>query len=389
MIRKINIFIFFIFLSVVILSCSDDPNSVGRLLIPEKDVLKSQTLELYGESIESFQKDSVSFGSSSSLLLGNYKNVSSKVLLAFFITLPDSISDPYSNDEANLKSAWIEIYPNYWLGDKVNLDFTAHKINTAWNPLLVDDDSLSIIESSIGEDILTSLSYTEGDTVIGFTIDNNLVENWVERSFDSSVESNYGILLSPTASATTIFGFQALAGFALNQYTTLYLEFEKPGEFIDTVLSNPNLDLHVPSGEKLPDPNNEIILQGGIISRGKLKINTDNIPKNIVVNNALLDIYIQTSDEGTIGSDTVAVSFLSNFSNSTVNEDFGRYPLVREENKFSGDISQFVERWIDDEVNEGLEIKLSDEIRRANSLTIYGTEDISFTPKLTLFYTTK
>lgn len=389
MIQKINIFMVFIVLLGISIACSDDPNSVGSLLIPEKDILKSETLELLAESVESFEKDSVNFGSSSSLLLGNYNNVSSKVLLAFLITLPDSIMDPYSTDEVNLKSAWIEIYPNYWLGDKSDISFTAHKINTAWNPLTVDDDSLSVIESSIGDDILSSLSYAEGDSIIGFTIDNNLVENWVKRSFDSSVESNYGILLAPAISSTTIFGFQALTSFALDQYTTLHLEFEKPGEFIDTVLSTPNLDLHVPVGEKLADPNNGIILQGGISSRGKIKINSETIPKNIVINNALLDLYVQSSDEGTISSDTIAVSFLSSFVNTNVNENFGRYPLVKKDNKYSGDIRQFVERWLDDEVNEGLEIKLSDEIRRANAVTIYGTEDIAFTPKLTLYYTTK
>ena len=389
MIQKIKIFVFAVLLVNIAISCSDDPNSVGSLLIPEKDVLKSKTLELYSESVESFQKDSVRFGSSSSLLLGYYKNISSKTLLAFLISLPDSIQEPYSNNEANLKSAWIEIYPNYWLGDKVNIGFTVHKINTAWNPLLVDDDSLSIIESAMGEDILTSLSYTEGDTVIGFTIEDNLVENWVKRTFDSSVETNYGILLEPTASTSTIFGFQALTGFPINKYTTLHLEFEKPGEFIDTVLANPNLDLHIPGGEKLADPSNGITLQSGISSRGKIKINTESIPKNIVINNALLDIYIQSSDEGTVASDTIAVSFLSDYSTPTVNEEFGRYPLVREENIFSGDIRQFVERWIDGEVNEGLEIKLSNESRSANAVTIYRTGDISFTPKLTLYYTTK
>lgn len=389
MIQKINIYLKVLLFIVILISCSNDPNSVGSLLIPEKDAIKTKTLELFADSIESFQKDSINFGSSSTLLLGNYNNISSKVLLAFLINLPDSIKDPYTNNEANLKSAWIEIYPNYWLGDKIDISFTVHKINQSWNPLTFNFDSLSFIESSIGEDILSSLSYTEGDSVIGFTIDNNLVENWVKRSFDSSVEFNNGVLLAPTSNSSTIFGFQALTSFPLDRYTTLFLEFEKPGEFVDTVLSTPNLDIHLPLGEKTVDPNNGIVLQGGISSRGKIKISSQNIPDNIVINNALLDVYIKSTDEGTISSDTIAVSFLSDFTNSTVNKNFGRYPLVKEGNKYSGDIRQFVERWIDGEANEGLEIKLSDEIIRANSVTVYGTKDISFTPKLTLFYTTK
>lgn len=389
MIQKINIYLKVLLFIVILISCSNDPNSVGSLLIPEKDAIKTKTLELFADSIESFQKDSINFGSSSTLLLGNYNNISSKVLLAFLINLPDSIKDPYTNNQANLKSAWIEIYPNYWLGDKIDISFTVHKINQSWNPLTFNFDSLSFIESSIGEDILSSLSYTERDSVIGFTIDNNLVENWVKRSFDSSVEFNNGVLLAPTSNSSTIFGFQALTSFPLDRYTTLFLEFEKPGEFVDTVLSTPNLDIHLPLGEKTVDPNNGIVLQGGISSRGKIKISSQNIPDNIVINNALLDVYIKSTDEGTISSDTIAVSFLSDFTNSTVNKNFGRYPLVKEGNKYSGDIRQFVERWIDGEANEGLEIKLSDEIIRANAVTVYGTKDISFTPKLTLFYTTK
>jgi len=382
----------FLFIALVIaiaVSCSDDPNSVGSALIPDKDILKSDSLNLYSDLFESFQKDSLYFGSSTTLLLGNYKNVSSKVLLTFPTTLPDSIKEPYSNNEASLKSAWFRIYPNYWIGDKSSVEFTAHQINTSWNPLLVNDDSLSIIESTKGDNILTSFTYEPGDTTIDFTIDQDLIENWAKRSFDNTFPSNNGILLSPTLNASSIFGFQALTSFPNDQYITLFLEFEKDGEFIDTVLSNPNLDLHVPTGEKDDDPVNGIILQSSIASRGKLKINLDEIPQNIVVNHAMLELFMQSSDEGTNATDTIAVSFLTNFESNIVNDEFGRYPMVRENNKFTGNVKQFVERWMEGESNEGLEIKLSDESRSANLITIHGIDDQNLKPQLTLYYTRK
>lgn len=379
--------ILFIF-SGFFISCSDDPTSVGSSLIPDSDILKNNTYENFAESFLSFEKDSVYFGSSSTILLGNYNNIKSEALLAFFISLPDSIKEPLTNNEIVLKSSWFKIYPSYWIGDKSNIDFSVHKINNSWTPLFFNEDSLTNIKSSMSENLIETFNYKIEDTTISFSIDNELVETWARRSFDASYPSNYGILLSPESSANSIIGFQGVTSFPTNQFITLHMEFEKAGEFVDTVLSTANFDIHIPTGERLPDHAEGIQLQSSISVRGKIKFNIDQIPKNIIVNSAILDLYVIESDEGTIKTDTIAVSFLSNFNDEIVNQNFGRYPLKRDDEKFSGDIIQFIDRWLEGEENEGLEIKLSDESRSANAVSFYGN-NATLKPKLTLHYTTK
>ncbi|MCB9209697.1 MAG: DNRLRE domain-containing protein [Ignavibacteriales bacterium] len=394
---KINyLSLLFISLIAIFVSCSDDPNSVGNVLVPDKDKVKSKVVDSYNNSFEqsfiSFQKDSLFFGSSSRLLLGSYKNISSEALMAFLISLPDSIEVPYDSNLVTLKSSWIELYPNYWIGDSVNFNFTAHQINTSWNAIEINDDTVNAIHTTLGANILESLEYTPGDSVIKFTIDNNLVESWVKKSFDESFPENYGILLAP-ASSNGIMGFQGLTNFPNNVYPLLHMEFEKEGKFIDTVYAYPNLDLHLPTGERLSEPQNTVLLQSSIGVRGKLKFSLDNVPENILVNSAILDLQIDELNtfQGTIKTDTVAVSFLSDYNSITVNEDFGRYPLFLKGSKYSGEIRQFVQRWLDGEKNEGLEIKLSDENRSASIITfLSSTYPVdSLKPRLTIYYSSK
>ncbi|MCB0732491.1 MAG: hypothetical protein KDC88_15820, partial [Ignavibacteriae bacterium] len=346
----------------------------------------------FEQSFISFQKDSLFFGSSSRLLLGSYKNISSEALMAFLISLPDSIEVPYDSNLVTLKSSWIELYPNYWIGDSVNFNFTAHQINTSWNAIEINDDTVNAIHTTLGANILESLEYTPGDSVIKFTIDNNLVESWVKKSFDESFPENYGILLAP-ASSNGIMGFQGLTNFPNNVYPLLHMEFEKEGKFIDTVYAYPNLDLHLPTGERLSEPQNTVLLQSSIGVRGKLKFSLDNVPENILVNSAILDLQIDDLNtfQGTIKTDTIAVGFLSNYNSVTVNDDFRRYPLYLSGSKYSGEIRQFVQRWLDGEKNEGLEIKLSDENRSASIITFLGsTYPVdSLKPRLTIYYSSK
>ncbi len=45
-----------------------------------------------------FQEDSLYWGSSGRLLLGNYKNIKSEILISFQMLLPDSIKTALRND---------------------------------------------------------------------------------------------------------------------------------------------------------------------------------------------------------------------------------------------------------------------------------------------------
>jgi len=379
-----------------LISCSDDPTSIGNKLIPGKDRLNTEVIDsktgAFDQSFTSFQKDSLYYGSSNRLLLGKYENISSEALISFLILLPDSTKEQLENSEINLISSWIEIYPNYWIGDSSNFSFTAHKINIPWNSIEVNEDTVNEIHSSIGPDIIDSFDYTAGDTVIKFSLPDDLMNDWVGRAYDDSFPENYGVLLAPNT-GNGIVGFQGLANFPSYLFPKLFLLFEKPGEFIDTVLSNPKLDIHLPVGDRLIEPSNEIILQSSINVRGKLKFDLSTVPTDVIVNSALLEFFIDEpfSFEGTVKSDTIAVSFFQNASTDSITTSFGRYPITKSDDKYSGEIRQFVQRWLDGEPNEGLEVKLSDESRSASAIYLYSSThpDESLRPRLTIYYSIK
>jgi len=317
---KINIWLFITaILCGILISCTDDPNSVGSVLVPQNDKLKTividSRLDNFEQEFISYQKESLFFGSASRILLGSYKNISSEALLAFIISLPDSIRSPLdSNNSITLRSSWIELYPNYWLGDSSNINFTAHEIRTSWNSIVFNEDSVTKIRNSLGPNILEEIIFSPGDTVIKITVDNELINNWVFRSFDDSYPENRGILFAPVSN-TGIAGFQGITTFPNTSYPTLHLEFEKEGDFIDTVLSVPNLDMHLPVGEQLIDPPDEVLLQGSIGVRGKLKFELNQIPKDILVNKAVLKLFVNNfnSFEANVKTDTIAISAFYNF----------------------------------------------------------------------------
>ncbi|MCW8850407.1 MAG: hypothetical protein OQJ81_10555 [Melioribacteraceae bacterium] len=377
------------------ISCSDEPNDVGSVLLPDNDKLKtkifSSLTENVAQSFVSFQEDSLYWGSSNRLLLGNYENIKSEILISFQMLLPDSIKTALETENSvQLVSSWIELYPNYWIGDSSNYSFTAHRINTHWNSVVINEDSINNVRLNLGPDLIQNFEYTAGDTSIKFSIGNEIVQDWIDNSLASTTQADYGIMLSPT-SFGGIAGFQALTSFPSTQYPTLNLVFEKTNEFIDTVLIFPRIDIHVITGDRLIDPPNAIYLQGSISARGRLYFNLETLPENILVNSAKLDLFVDDLNtfEGTVKSDTVAASFYYNFEMDSIKYEFGKYPLLKNGDKYSGEIRQFVQRWLEGEANEGLELKLSDENRSPAAVSFFSSDhpDPLLRPRLTIYYT--
>lgn len=392
---KSFLFITFVLVGGIFVSCSDDPNSVGIDTIPKGDQLQTNVYSTLTEKVEqsivTFQEDSLFWGSSTRLLLGEYKNISSEALISFQVSLPDSIlTSLQDNDSTQLINSWIELYPNYWIGDSVNFNFTAHQINTSWNSVKITDDTIANIRASLGPNLLQNYDYSAGDTVIKFDIGNEIVNNWVKRSYDTSYPNDYGILLKPSASGGMV-GFQALASYPTSSYPTLFLVFEKLNDFVDTVAVYPGLDIHLTSGDRLLDAANAVYLQGSISVRGRLFFNIDSLPENVLINSANLELFVDdmNSFQGSVKSDTIAASFYHNFAADSIRYDYGKYPILKDGDKYSGDIRQFVQRWVEGESNEGIELKLSDENRSPAAVSLYtGEHPIeSLRPRLTIYYT--
>ncbi len=386
-----------VIISTLFVSCGDDPTSIGNSLIPDGDRLNSKEIEVFPDSLSdsfiSFKKDISFFGSSNRILLGKYENIVSEILISFTIEIPDSVEEHLKNNTGKVDSSWIEMEPNYWLGDSLGFGLSAKEIKTSWTSIYMNKEKIDEIKSSIGPNVLESLSYEPGDTVIKFGISNDLITNWVGVLFDESYPANYGILLSPSETTNGIAGFQALTSVKKDLYPLLKIVFKFDNGAIDTIAAIPKLDMHYITGERLIEAQNEVLLQDAIGIRGKLKFDLPVLPEGVIVNTAVLDLYYNENNsfEGSVKTDTVALSFYYDSESDSVNNAFGKYPLIKKNGKYSGEVKRFVQRWLLGEPNEGLEVYLSDGNRTASAISFYGSNypNKELRPRITIYYTTK
>lgn len=384
-------------LIIIAFACNDEPTSVGNALIPSVDRITFQKIDSYKNGFEqkfsSFQKDSLFFGTSRRILLGSYKNLSIDMLVSFGILFPDSIKDGLTKNEITLKSSWIEMKPNYWIGDKSHFEFSVKEINQSWASREFNNDTLIAVKASLGGEILIQDSYSFSDSLIKFSVDKQVINKWVMQSAGNSLATNNGLYFSPISN-TGIVGFQAITRFTTADYITLNMVFEKQGIILDTVKAVQRLDMHVVTSTE-PDKigNNSIILQSSSAMRGKLWFDISGVPSNAILNKATLTLFIDKANTeiGSVKTDTVALRFYENKNENIIKKDYGIAALFNKGNSYSGDIRKFAQRWINGEKNEGMEVRLSDEDRSANKIAFYKSDYQvdSLRPRLTIFYTTK
>ncbi len=392
--QKIKI-VFFISLIFVSFACNDEPTAVGDALIPNTDRIELKKIDSYNnsfnQSFSTFQKDSLFFGASNRVLLGSYKNLSIDMLLGFGILFPDSLKESINKNEVVLKSSWIEMRPNYWIGDKSHLEFSVKEINQNWSSSNFNQDTLNAVKASLGDDILIKDSYSFSDSLIKFSIDEQVVNKWVKQVAENTFALNNGLYFTPV-SKTGIVGFQAIARFISSSFVTLNMVLEKPGVYVDTIKAVQSKDLHIVNKTEPEKNENSLILQSSSSIRGKLWFDVSSVPTDVVLNKATLSLYIdeQHTFQGKPKTDSVVVSFFENKNQNLVKKEFGISVLFNKDNTYSGDIRQFVQRWINGENNEGMEIKLSDEDRSANTIAFFKSDYQvdSLRPRLTIFYTT-
>lgn len=393
--NKIVKFSLFATLFFIALACNDDPTSVGDSLIPDGDRIAFQKIDSYNnnfnQTFSTFSKDSLFYGHSKRILLGSYNNLSIDMLIGFGILFPDSIRDGLKKSEISLKSSWIEMEPNYWLGNKSHFEFSVKEIKQNWSSNNFNNDTLNAVKSSLGNEVLLQDTYSFTDSLIKFSIEQQIVNKWIMQAVENSLSINDGLYFSPVSN-TGIVGFQAIARYTKSKYISLNMVFEKQGEIIDTITAVQSSDLHVVTSTTPEENENSLILQSSSSIRGKLWFDVSSVPANAILNKATLNLCIDElkTEIGNVKTDTVAISFFENKNENIINKKYGIAALLKKDKNYSGDIRKFVQRWINGEDNEGMEIKLSDENKSANTIAFYKSDCQvdSLRPRLTIFYTT-
>ncbi len=395
LIRLFKILIITSALITILVSCTDEITSIGKNLLPNKDIIDILFINSEEGAFEQQSKyytDSLSLTTSSVLLMGKHDNVESTMLMKFLIFLPDSIKDAVNDETLQVLSSTMELVPIYTYADKSNhFDFNVHKINSTWNSLTFDKDSLSSLNYD-DIDLSSNRNYT--DTLISFDFDKELTQQWLNYSAaDDQASNNNGIYFNYEASSDKVVGFPAISYGVDNKLARLKIVVNVPGSFTDTVEVEVTSDVHVVLGD-LPVGNQEnIFIQGGIVVRANLMIDVSQIPDNTIINKATLKLSYDESESliGTKTSDSLGVAALTDYNANELDETLPPALMKREGSTYTGDITRFVQSWVSNQENHGLQIFLVNEIITVNKVALKGASpaDPNLKPYLEIIYTSK
>ena len=386
-----------LFLSLLV-SCNEDPTSVGADLIPDSDKLQFKQLDSKETPVAQsshFYEANVNLGTSSILMLGKNSYSESMILLRFFVPFSDSMVTNYKNNKFKIKQVWMEMVPTYKLGDAVqNFNFSVHQVRSEWSSIGFNKDSLAFLNYD-HQDVASSKKLE--DTLLTFNLDTKVVEEWLKYRADTlSAPKNFGLFFKPSADCQRFLGFNAYGLTDIPYLPLIRVEYEQNSTLIDTLVANPFMDQHIVTGTE-PASSQYIFVQGGLSLRSFLSFDISSLPKDIVINSAKLELSIDTlvTADGTPGSDSIFVKALKDSITKELTADsLVVSVLKRNGSVFSGEITWLVQKWvsaIDDYNNHGVELSLSDEERSLARIAIYGSksDDISLRPRVKIIYMQK
>lgn len=393
---KIRVLLLLLISSLTFFSCSDDPASIGGDTLPGEDFI--DLLEVNPDSVQQtsrYLQNKVNLSTADRVVLGRANNLQSSILLRFLLnTMHDTIETQFKNNELNILSARVEMTPTYSLGAAgQTFDFGVYKIENSWSTG-VNADSIAT-KLIIGNTDLAS-NKDLNDSLHSFTLDFNLVKNWLLAEADTSRPDEYGIYLKPTDNTQKAFGYQAITSSGIYPLMSLDVIIQKKdGTYTDTLIFGPTLDVHVVSEiTSSPVQNDALVMKAGLAQSAVMNLTTPQLPPYTTINRALLQLTVdeQRTNLGTPTTDSVIVRFLTGTLDTGVHFDSTQIVLMkRSGTKYEGDIATYVQRWHDGETNNGIVLYLFNQAYSLDQLTVYGSNaaNPADKPKLYITYTSK
>ena len=384
-------FIVIIFLIVInVLSCSDDPTSIGIDLL-DGDFLIVSTFDTADDTVtqsSSFFKEVVPLGLSSKVLIGKRDELEATALMDFAFFIADSLRQDFLDGNILVNKAFIELTPAYTYTDEnAEYDFTVHEITSDWS-IGFTSDSLANL-SFDEEDLSSNKNFT--DSLYTFDLNNDFVLQWIKVSIDSSLGKNNGIYYIPTMSTGKVVGFQALTTTSSNA-AKLRVVIEKPGSFVDTIRAFIFADVSTIIKDLPVLPVVDIGVQASTTIQSRLFFDLSEIPPDIIINKAEL-ILTEDTLSSIIGSSfnpNLTVFKITDSSDVTIDESRGIL-LIKNDNTYTGDITLFIISWTTNEDNQGMVIRSASLIEGLELFAIKGSDDpnLSERPRLRIVFTSK
>ena len=380
--------------SLLFLSCSDEPSSLGIELIGS-DYILVRTYDSINDTINqnsSYYKEVIPLGNSDWIIVGRYQSPEQSIvassLLKFIFGLADSLKTDIKADNINVLDSWIELRNRYTYIDTLkSMNFTVHKVNSFWSSTAFTIDSLSKLQYEM---IDVSSDFLISDSTYTFHIDEDLPLSWMKNSADNTLESNFGIYLEPTMTSNKVIGFQALTPLS-SQAAKLSVVIEKPGVYVDTINGFISADISlVDRPDFVPILQDSLMyVQSSVSINSKLTFDIGILPAGLVINKAELFITSDSTNsaKGSIFNNSLRAFYL-NSPDSTITEG-NAISLSFKDNNYTGDITSFVRKWVSRNENFGILIEAGNPILGLELFALKGSDysEISERPRLRIIYT--
>ena len=386
--------IFLVFLSVIsiffVVSCNDSPTDLGTKFLSQDgvEVLKlDSSIDTISQTSYSF-KNVFSLGTSSQLLLGKAENITSNVLLKFVLAIPDSIKEELAAQNLTVIDSYVQMFRNYSFGDSnAAFDYAAYKVNEEWISSTFTADSFAFLDYDNSMDLSFNRT-TANDTVYSFHLDTTLTSSWLQNYVDTTVASNYGILLAPTDNTQNVLGFTAFNVNGKND-PILRIVVQKPGKYIDTLNGYIASDVSVVLGDIPTVGTDNIVIQSSLAAEAKLIFDFSVIPEDVVINLATLTLTLDTlaTKTGSSFTNRLSVYLLDDSASNKLNTKYV-YTLERSGATFTGDITNILRAWNNRVDNQGLLIKSTLELWGLETFVLKGSNApiIEQRPRLEIVY---
>lgn len=379
-----------LFTAVTLVSCENNPNSTGITFISPDDTLSTRVLDSQLDSMPITNKNYLNYintSSSQNFLVGNYQNYTSKSLLKF-------VEINQNLDSASIVSAILTLkYNDYSFNNKSGLtSMNVYQMTTNFNYSTVLYDSVS--SSNYGSVSKGSYSGTPAaDTQkVNITLNNQMVKDWLEYSADTSYPvKNYGMILLPDASSSTISGF-----YSFNNTTDLipYITvIYSKNSVVDT--ANINISEYVTLSNAPPSiiPADRFVLQSGVAYRNVLNFDLTRLPSNVIINNVNLQFTLD-SKNSIISSSTDKRVVLGMVVDSVNNTDSIFVDAFQSDSVTyvlsSTALNAIFQRWNSGVVqNLGLSMKNYFETQNMDHFVFFSPSaaEVSFRPRIRITYT--
>jgi|ERR1035437_2313013 hypothetical protein len=381
------------FITLNLISCSDDPSSIGSAFL-SRDFIKLDSLDSFKDTLPQFSytyKHIIPLGFSSTLLLGTKGDNVATMLLSFNIVVPDSIKADLISNAITVSSAVVQLYKNYNYGDSTApIDYSVHSINTTWTSSGFTVDSLPPHLQYDAADVSSNKSFT--DTLYQFNLSNDLALKWLNIYANSQTPDN-GVVVIPTQNSGKIVGFYALTSATNVNIPFLVVVLNKPSVYAnDTLKFSTTADLSVITGNQPQNQTENIFVQSSIELESRIQFNLSKVPEHAIINYAELQLTIDTTQSvfGSAYSDQLTAYYITD---STRIDSFStnQVTLNRIGSLYTGNITTYVQNWVSTKINEGIQVRAGTYDTGLELWALKGTKaaDPSKRPRLKIIYTNK